>query len=149
MKTMTTKKLTGVIFTPQEFRELKQCVCCGKAENILEGELCCECKKVDYKNCEICEIVLRKGIYNFYSYDNREDKRESDTKFHGQKNNIREFITIKEIDNIENNTLCKNCIDWEKKMSDICWKCDNDFYNNKEHYKLNGNLCEECALIFN
>lgn len=144
-----TKKATEVISTPKEFRELNQCVYCGKADKIEYGGICNECKKLNYKNCDICEIVLRNGIYKFYSYDNREDKRESDIEFKAQKNNVREFVTIEEIHNIHDEKLCKNCVGWEKRMKDICWKCNNDFYNTKENYKLNGNLCEECALLFN
>lgn len=143
------KKLTGTVFTPQEFKELNRCVYCGKAEKIKYGGKCSECWAIDYKNCEMCEIVLRDGFYKFYSYDNREDKRETEIEFKANKHKIREFVAYEERHNMLTDSMCKSCVGWEKRMKDICWKCDNDFYNNKENYKLNGNMCEECALLFN
>lgn len=138
--------LSGVTFTPQEFKEFNQCVYCGKVDKIPYGGTCEQCRLVGYKKCEMCEIILRCGEYSFYSYDNREDKREADIKFKANKNDVREFVEKKYIDNIFSDTLCKDCSDWKSKMSDICWKCDNDFYNTKENYKLNGNLCPDCQI---
>jgi len=143
------KKTTGVTFTPQEFRELNQCVCCGKADKIQYGGFCSECSKINHKYCDICEVVLRKGKYKFYNYDNRDDRKEFDIKFKAIKKIVREFVTEEERDNFGSEILCKDCIGWENRMKDICWKCDNDFTNTKENYKLNGNMCEECALLFN
>lgn len=139
------KKETGVRFTPQEFRELNYCVCCGKEEKIEYGGRCSECSTIEYKHCEICDIVLRKGTYKFYSYDTKEDKRDSEVQFKANKRDVKEFVDTKNLDNIGSETLCKGCLNWEEKMSDVCPRCDNDFYNNKEHYKQSGNLCDYCV----
>lgn len=138
------KKQTGRKLTPQEFRKLNNCVFCGKAETIPHGGRCEECAKIDFKHCEICELVLRTEPYTSYVYDIREDHREIEFKVN--KEYVIEFVYSENpYYKKHSDTLCEGCVDWEKTMKDICWSCDNDFYNNKEHYKINGNLCEVCV----
>lgn len=142
-----TRKSTGTKFTPQEFKKLNYCVECGKVLDIKHGGKCKECLDNNLVPCEICEVLLRKGIFNYYSYDIRENKRE-DVIPYVSKQLVREFLEIKKVNNKFSDTLCKDCQDWESKVKDICWKCDNDFNNSRENYKLNGNMCPECVTQF-
>ena len=138
-------KFTGVVFTPQEFRTLHQCLTCGKAELIKNGERCSTCKPIEIKQCEICSIILRDGIFNFYSYDIKDEKRHTAVEFKPNKKFVREFASRETIENIFSETLCKTCADYKNRMKDICVRCDNDFYNNKEHYKEHANVCPVCV----
>ena len=143
------KKKTGVVFTPAEYRTLEQCTHCLKASPIEYGKMCEECSKVDFKYCEVCEKVLRGGLHRFYSYDNRDNHRETEIEFLASKEKIREFVFEEMLPTLHpDQTICNDCVGFEKRMSDICFWCDNDFYNNVENYKLNGNTCEECVARF-
>lgn len=145
MTTKMSKIFTGVVLTPINFRELNYCLFCGKECKIKYGGTCKECKKLNYKHCKICTIVLRKGWYDFYTYDTTEDKRDYGINFKPNKRKIREFVEKEYIDNIGSEDLCKGCIEWQNRMQDVCPKCDNDFSNNEEHYKQYGNLCYDCV----
>lgn len=143
------KKQTGRKFTPDDFRKLNQCVQCGKASEIKKGELCPDCTALDLGKCEICEMVLRTGLQTYYTYDIQDDHRDTGVEFKANKASVKEFVYQempyhpKYSDN-----LCSGCVDWDKRMKDICWNCDNDFTNTKENYKTNGNMCELCSAQF-
>lgn len=138
-------KFTGIVYTPQEFRTLNQCLLCGKSEKIKYGEKCESCQNFEVKLCEICDIVLRKGSFKFYSYDIKEEKRHTAVEFKPNKKMVREFVNTESRDNIFTETLCKGCADYKNRMKDICIRCDNDFFNNKEHYKEHANVCPVCV----
>lgn len=142
------KKLTGVQYTPEEFRKLEQCISCLHATSIEYGGRCGKCYVIEFKYCEMCDVVMREGIHRFYSYDNRDIHRENGIEFLASKEPVREFIFEEDLPPLEHPTLCNDCIGWEAKMKDICWFCDNDFDNSKENYKLNGNMCLECSAQF-
>jgi hypothetical protein len=142
------RKSTGVVFSPQEFRELNNCLGCGRALKIAPLEKCQDCRDKNLTPCEMCEIILETGIHTHYTYDIRENKREGDREQYVSKESMREFLETEEVDNKYSNTLCKSCQDWENRIKDICWMCDNDFSNTKENYKLNGNMCEICSPQF-
>lgn len=142
------RKDTGVRLTPLEFRALNYCIGCGKMLQITYGSKCQECLEKNLVHCEMCEILLEKGIRKHYSYDIREDKRDEELIQKVSKELVREFLELEEIDNKFSDTLCKSCFGWEDRMKDICFMCDNDFSNSREHYKLNGNMCPECATQF-
>jgi hypothetical protein len=142
------RKHTGVIFTPKEFRELNYCVGCSKMLEIQFGGKCPECLEKNLQPCEMCEIMLESGKHKHYSYDIREDKRDGERVQYVSKKLVREFLEIEEKDNKYSDTLCKFCQGWESRIKDICFLCDNDFVNSREHYKLNGNMCPECSTQF-
>ena len=142
------KKFTGVEYTPQEFRKLNQCLRCGKATTISKESLCEKCAKENLPNCEMCEIILKKGVKEHFLYDTKEYKREEDLIQKVSKELVKEFSWEEDNDNIYSKTLCKSCQDWESRMRNICWLCDNSFINSRENYKLNGNMCPECATLF-
>lgn len=138
-------KSTGRVILPEDFRKQNQCVFCGRSENINYGSRCATCESIDYKFCEICEIVLREGIYDSFSYDIREIKRvKDDLKI--SKELVREFVETKVRNNRHSDCLCVDCKDWVKNMSDICPECGGVFFNNKEHYKRYGNMCDVCLI---
>lgn len=142
------RKLTGRNFTPIEFNRLAQCVQCGIAGLLQAGEKCEECKILDIPKCEICDIVLRKGVYKQYAYDIKEDYRTVDYKVN--KSSVREFFYYKEYyRKSDKEGLCVDCIDWEYQMRNKCWLCKKNFTNTKENYKYNGNMCSMCGLQFN
>lgn len=142
------KTITGIKFTPENFRKLEQCVCCLKASKINYGEKCEDCSKINFKYCEMCESILRSGLHRYYSYDNRDTHRDNGIGFLASKEMIREFVFEETLPIIPiNETICENCKGWKEWMKDICYWCDNDFLNNKDNYKINGNMCEECAWL--
>ena len=145
MKTMI-KKATGLVLSPSDFRELNYCIQCGKMTDCLVNKKCSEC--LDLVPCEMCEVLLHDGERKFYSYDTKEQKRDEDLIQYTSKQSIREFLEIEIESNKFSETLCKSCVGWEKRVKDVCFLCDNDFKNSREHYKLNGNMCPECATQF-
>ena len=94
------------------------------------------------------EIVLKTGEQKHYTYDIREIKRDEEKIQYLSKEPMREFVELEEVNNKYSDTLCVDCKDWEKRMKDICFLCDNDFSNSREHYKLNGNMCHKCMIQF-
>jgi len=142
------KEFTGITYTPKEFRFLNQCLRCGKATLMPEESLCEKCTKKNLPTCEMCEIILKKGIREHYYYDTKNCKRDKDLIQKVSKELIREFVRLEEVDNIHSENLCTNCEGWEKRMSNICFLCQNSFWNSKENYKINGNMCPECATQF-
>lgn len=147
--TQTTKRLTGVRFTPDEFRKLNLCLSCLKASDIPYGTKCESCRDIEFKFCDICECVLREGFHRYYLYDNRDHHRDNGIGFLASKEMVREFVVEKELPPLDpESKICEDCVGWEARMKDICGWCDNDFTNTKEHYKLNGNMCGECALLY-
>lgn len=141
------KKLTGVSFTPNQFRELHQCVECGKAGKYGEEQKCESCIKLNLKHCDMCEILLRNGVFAFYTYDIKEDHRENGVEFKANKERIREFIYYKEYFEWHDQ-LCAECMGWEKNVKNKCWGTGVTFKNTKENYKLNGNMHPEYAQLF-
>lgn len=138
-------KRTHRTFTPEEFRKLNQCLRCGRLEDIEYGTMCEACKLIDIQSCDICEILLRMGEYRFYTYHTSELLL-SDT-FLISKNSIKEFSYIKIYPLVyPAPNLCHDCIDWEYKMKSKCVICKKKFPNDKQHYKENGNVCDNCAI---
>jgi hypothetical protein len=139
---------TGIIYTPQEFRLLNQCVRCGHALQIPKGEQCKKCKELNLPICKICEIVLRNGVHKFYTYDNKDNHRDTGVQLLASKEMIREFSYEKESSypQEEGSEICSGCamIDYSS-VKDICYWCDNDFNNSVEHYHKYGNTCEQCV----
>lgn len=153
MKIMSTKamskELTGVSFTAKEFRILKQCLRCGKASDIPKESLCIDCTVANLPQCEMCDIVLRKGLNNFYSYNTKDRYLEEESYLKPNTRPVKEFCTTRypfypQVTDL----LCSGCINWEKGVKNECWNCQKGFTNNKENYKLNGNLCANCVPIF-
>ena len=146
---MMTKKHTGVVFSAKEFRKLNRCLQCGKASQIEKETMCEECKIKNLPLCEMCEIVLRKGLHKFYSYNTKDRHLEDESDLKPNTKPVREFCTLKESSYPQaTDTLCSGCLNWENDMKNYCWLCQSSFTNNKQHYKLNGNLCENCVPIF-
>lgn len=143
------KKSTGLVLTPNQYRSFEQCVMCSKASEIPYKGKCEDCVSIDFKYCEICEKVLRGGLHKFYSYDNRDIHRDVGISFLASKENVREFVFEEMLPDLQDGqTKCYDCIDFEKRVKDICFWCDNDFTNSVENYKINGNSCKECVAIF-
>lgn len=143
------KKLTGVIYTAREFRKLNQCLRCGKVSDIEIESLCDECKEMNLSNCEICEIVLRKGIHKFYTYNTKDRHLEDESDLKPNTKLVKEYCVRKESLYPQfSETLCSGCADWESQMKNKCWCCRNVFENSKENYKLNGNMCVKCMPLF-
>lgn len=142
------KNSTGVKFTPEEFRKLNQCLQCGKAKLDHVDGVCIECVEKNIPKCDMCDILLRTGEQTFTMYDNQEEHRDGEDMI-PMKRDVIEFEYKKNypvsypIDN-----LCIDCIDWEERMTDKCWCCKRKFFNSKENFKENGNLCELCAVKF-
>lgn len=148
MNQMKTKIPTGNTFNPDEFKLLVTCVICGRAN---KNERCDGCKDLKFDTCEMCDVLLRKGIQTHFSYDIREVKRNVDS-FKISKALIREFLTESEPlypHAFPDTTihLCSGCKDWEKLMKNKCWNCYRKFKNSKENYKLNGNMCKDCSTL--
>lgn len=152
MKKKKTKKnmikfKTGFKYDPTEFRKLNQCVQCGFASNICNGGVCDKCTSLDFKKCDICEILLRDGTYTFYTYDTDESYRNIDFKIN--KKDVVEFsYTREEHHKSSVDGLCVDCILWQTRMKHKCVCCDSRFLNTKENYKLNGNMCDFCSLYY-
>ncbi len=141
------KKLTGVNYSPDEFRKRKICLFCGRA-TITENDMCDECILKNYKICDMCGIVLRKGTYTFYFYDNRDEKRENEFGFKINKSMIREFSYTVNKDNHNEENICRDCENWKIHMHNKCCECKKDFENTKENYKINGNMCPTCSIKY-
>lgn len=140
------KQPTGKKYKPADFRKLNQCVYCGLAQLISEGEACEPCKAKNYKNCECCEAVLRKGTYKVYTYDTREIHRDGRVDFNPIKELVKEFVSDEKPYHEQwSETLCVGCINWFEKVRNVCWMCENDFENTLQNYKLNGNVCGHCS----
>lgn len=139
------KKRTGIAYTPYEFRRLNQCTECGYATNILYGERCNDCVCANRNQCKMCECVLWKGERTMYTYDIFDSYRENGVEFKVSKKMIREFI-YKKLPYREQitNDLCAGCVDWKKRIKNICFKCKKRFNNTEQNYKLNGNFCQIC-----
>lgn len=143
------KKATGLKFTPEEFRKLEKCASCLKASPIEYGQKCEICSKINFRYCSHCECVLREGLHQFYSYDNRDNHRDADVEMLPSKELIREFVFEEILPPLSpDEIMCEGCKGWKSRIKDICFWCDNDFFNNEEHYKLNGNSCEVCVAKF-
>jgi hypothetical protein len=149
--TVTVKRATGVEYTPQEFRKLKECIECGKATPTVKpfkkakGQRCEQCRSVVIPHCEMCDVLLRNGKHVFYTYDIKNDHREQGVGFKVSKELVREFEYELDFSNPLNDySLCKFCTDWEMDFSTVCGMCDKLFPNTKEHYKEHGNLCKHC-----
>jgi len=140
------KKLTGIIFTPEEFRKLNECLQCGKAQPIKKNKVCPDCKIKNLKKCELCEILLRPEDTNLFTYDTQEYFRDN-LRFKPLVDSIREFTYI--TPKVESKDgLCSRCVDWETRMKKYCWVCNSYFENDKDHYKMHGNMCRYCASTF-
>lgn len=151
-RTMVLKKImiktqTGIVYTPKEFKKLNQCVNCGKANKNDYAKKCDECKILDLKKCDICEIVLRTGLTTYYTYDTFTTHRDSDVGFKASKNLVREF-TYQDYPYSEKHSenLCVGCKDWKTDMKDKCAGCGSKFDNFKDYYKRNGNMCRICVF---
>lgn len=140
------KKPTGVGCTPAQFRKLNQCVECGKASSIEEGEKCSVCEARNLPHCEMCEIVLRNGLYTFYTYDNQLEHRPN-VEFKANKESIREFYYTKEYHELSDK-LCSVCYGWQRRIKNKCWGTGMTFQNDKWNYKANGNMHPEYAKLF-
>lgn len=136
------KHFTGREIDPDEFKKLNYCIQCSRATDAKYGELCTVC--IPLSKCEICEICLREGEYEFYIYDNRDEFR--DRGFNAIKEYIREFIYINTYPKLLNDKLCNSCINWESKLKFECAKCGIKFSNCKQHFKDCGNICETCCV---
>lgn len=140
---------TGVTYTPKEFRSLNQCVQCGKSDNIPRGSSCEYCFQRNIPHCDICDILLRDGDYDYYTYDIKEISRDGDIKLLASKELVREFVYTETSSNPSNpEMLCVRCVGWEARMLNKCWDCGREFNNSKENYKENGNMCAGCALRY-
>lgn len=143
------KKITGRLFEPQEFRKLNRCLSCGKACQIKKNENCDECIKANFKQCEICDIILYEGTREYYSYSIREFERGPDVRLKVSSEPVREFIyKEKPYHEKYSDIMCMGCKDWESRMKQVCFLCRGGFDNFKEHYKVNGNMCRLCAAQF-
>ena len=89
-------------------------------------------------------------MHSFYTYDNRDTYRDSGVQFLVSKELIREFSYEKlpSYPQVGISDICLGCANIESRIKDICFWCDNDFNNNVENYKLNGNTCEDCVIRF-
>lgn len=144
------KTPTGVKYSPQSFRELDQCVTCGKVGTCGYGNNCESCTKENLPKCHVCGIILREGFKNFYTYDIREEHRDGENELKASKECVVEFIYEREpLYTKISDDMCSGCINWKSRMKDVCMTCDNDFDNTEDNYKLNGNQCPECAEIMN
>lgn len=145
---MMRKIKTGVYYTPQEFRLLNQCVRCGHALAIEKGGMCDECRLKNLPICEICGIVLRVGLHEFYTYDNKDNHRDNGKQFLPSKEMIREFVYEKQSSypQVNGSEICSGCamIDYSR-IKDICYWCGRNFINSVEHYHKFGNTCEVCV----
>lgn len=140
-----TKKKTGVSYSPQEFRELKECLYCGHAVKELVGGICPVCASLNLKKCDMSGILLRKGWFTYYTYDIRSDFRNTDSKFVASKNRVIEFsYRVYEDELSDDPNLSKGARDWETRISNTCRDCGKEFKNSKEHYKEYGNYCPDC-----
>lgn len=95
----------------------------------------------------MCEVLLRSGVYKFYTYDIKEDHRNDDTKMNASKELVREFTYEKTYEPHDEN-LCSKCINWRDDRIHKCFTCEKEFLNTDTNYRLNGNICETCALKF-
>lgn len=142
------KKFTGVTFTPDKFREMMRCHQCGIVSESVDFGLCKKCELLDLKKCKVCECLLRDNVCNFYTYDIKENKRENGVEFKVSKEVVREFIYKREPMHLPvSDSMCSGCVGWEERIKDFCFLCDAKFPNTEEHYKLNGNMCQDCVLI--
>lgn len=140
------KSQTGITFTPAEFRKLNTCLSCGKASDIKKGKQCDSCMSKNLQHCDMCEIILRNGEIEYYSYDIKDDFRIEELDFKASKELVKEFkYTETENNPIRPDLLCSVCVNWESRMKNKCWDCGCNFINNKLNYKLNGNMCRVCA----
>lgn len=141
-------QFTGNLLQPKEFRKLNPCLNCGKRVKTLTNSKCEECKDIEIKYCEVCEIILRDKSYKYYSYDIGDTKR--DNKIKPQKHPLKEFIEEREARfyNIEDGKRCEQCFDAFSYMKDTCFLCGSGFYNDKEWFKEYGNMCLFCAKMF-
>jgi len=138
---------TGVKYRPVEFKKLNQCVQCGLACNIKKGENCENCVKLNLKKCSVCEILLRDGLFTFYSYDTHESHRNMEFKI--STSIIIEFSYRTEKHHKSSiDGLCVDCILWQTRVKHKCICCDSRFMNTEENYKLNGNMCDFCSLYY-
>ncbi len=144
------KKTTGVKYTPQEFRKLNQCLTCGKADSYIEVESQCnECQAKGFKKCKYCEIVLKEGVMIRYTYDIKEFRVDEEKRFKAKEQMIAEFsYESLPISEKFSEDECEDCALSGEGMKNICFWCDEDFKNNLEYYKLNGNTCEKCLTKF-
>ena len=138
---------TGVEFEPKVFRKLNYCLGCSRKLEIPKKSFCVECQAKNLSKCQVCECRLEKGLHkHYYYYSGIFDRDEVVAR--SNKACLIEFLEVSEYDNKHSNTLCKSCKDWQKRIKDVCYMCDNDFKNSREHYKLNGNMCQECLIQF-
>lgn len=42
--------------------------------------------------------------------------------------------------------LCEDCVDWSKRIKNICFICGEFFFNSLKNYREKGNCCAECDL---
>lgn len=141
------KHLTGVVYTPIDFRKLNQCIQCGHALNIKYGKKCKACKLINLSQCKTCGILLREGLYERYTYDNRKIHRENPNGFKASRELIREFKYIEgPLYKKHDNETCEDCFNLESRIKNVCWFCDVKFKNNKKNYKINGNICPSCIF---
>lgn len=142
-----TKTATGVKYTPFEFRNLNKCVECGRASaGIAYGAKCDDCAVANRQKCEVCEIVLRTGKNKFFTYDNQEEYRGDSVDFKVNKAHIREFYYLREAMYPPiSDTMCAGCKNWQAKIKHKCWVCKDNFNNTESNFKINGNVCFDCA----
>lgn len=142
------KSRTNIQYTPEEYRKLNRCLTCGKADNIEKESHCNKCSEIQFKKCDMCESILREGWCEYFKYDTKEYPRDVDVEFKVSKNIVKEFLILDFHEKLKSDTYCNSCIDWEKRIKNICYWCDNNFINNKQRYKLYGNACENCVKHF-
>lgn len=142
------KKPTGKEYISSEFRELVQCLNCGKAHktDLKDYQFICDyCKSLNLKKCEICTIILRTIPMLYFTYDTQEYYRGEENGFKTNAKIVREFMyTRKPLFPAYDENICQGCKDWESDIKNECFTCGEDFINLKENYKCNGNICKLC-----
>ena len=147
------KNLTGIEFTPSEFRKLNKCLGCGIRRTYIQKDgLCNDCVAKDFQKCSSCGGILRYGEEKFYSYDIKEVRNEENKKFKAKQQPVKELTYISPIYSlkVEGSDMCASCIEIKAnlKFTNICFVCWNVFKNSWLNYKLNGSVCEICAPLY-
>lgn len=159
---MENKKLTGRIFSPDEYKKFTKCVVCGivvknKCKNNncedtdipCESHYCEECSLKKFDKCKVCTRIFHTKKIKSYAYDIREVKRDNGLEFKVSKVFIREFEYYKYPTTfLHSNGICTDCIDYDEKTKHHCYTCGQYIKNDKENHIKNGNMCEFCSFSF-
>jgi hypothetical protein len=145
---MTYKKIkTNVVIPPDLFYKKPCCLYCG----IWGQKVCDECSLKVFEKCKICEIILRDEPVWRYTYSAlRKIGFDPILKRYALEELKYEVPVIYKK---HSKDMCEQCVGWEDRVSNICWRCKKEMLKLKNHYSIKklqkryvayGNLCLRC-----